>query len=141
MKDILLASSLRSVVSLMHKRLRKQVNTPVSYSMSEALTLSHLCNSESLSPSELAGLIWVKTQSMSEVLAHLLEQNLVTKTQSQTDKRKFEVSITEEGRRVVDQSRYERDEWLSNAIENKLTATEKKTLADAIKLMEKLNEY
>jgi len=141
MKDILLASSLRSIVSLMHKRLRKQVNTPVSYSMSEALTLSHLCNAESLSPSELAGLIWVKTQSMSEVLVHLKEMGLITKTQSLTDKRKFAISITEEGRRVVEQSRYERDEWLSNAIDNKLTAAEKKVLTEAVKLMEKLSEY
>ena len=78
---------------------------------------------------------------MSEVLAHLKELNLITKTQSLTDKRKFEVSITAEGRHLVEQSRYERDEWLAGAIENKLTEKEKKTLTEAVKLMEKLSEY
>lgn len=78
---------------------------------------------------------------MSQVLNRLEELSLITKTPSETDKRKVAVSLSEAGIQMVEKTRYERDEWLNNAIENRLSAAEKRTLQEAIALMDRLVEF
>ena len=126
---------------MMSKRLRKHMNDADNFSISEITTLSHLYNDESHSPSELADLIKVKTQSMSEVLSRLCKLGIINKTVSATDKRKFVVTLTENGRKIVEQTRYERDEWLTNAIESQLNDREKEVLSEAVILMERLGAF
>ncbi|MDN5284244.1 MAG: regulatory protein MarR [Mucilaginibacter sp.] len=117
------------------------MNSAGSLSMSEIDTLSFLYNSPSLSPSELAELIKIKGQSMSEVITRLETNKIVSKKKSQTDKRKFEVALTDQGRLLVEQTRYERDEWLSTAISTLLTEEEKNTLATAANILDKLSAF
>ena len=117
------------------------MNDADNFSISEITTLSHLYNDESHSPSELADLIKVKTQSMSEVLSRLCKLGIISKTASTTDKRKFVVTLTENGRKMVEQTRYERDEWLTNAIESELNDREKEVLSEAVTLMERLGAF
>lgn len=109
--------------------------------MSEIDTLSFLYNTDSLSPSELAQLIKIKGQSMSEVISRLEVNMIVKKTKSDTDKRKFKVALTDKGRLLVEQTRYERDEWLSAAIETLLTDQEKEVLASAAKIIDRLSDF
>ena len=141
MKTTTLASALRDITSKMHKRLRRQMNSANNFSISEITTLSHLYQNESLSPSELACLVMVKTQSMSEVLSHLQQMELIIKTPSLTDKRKFNVSLTAHGRQVVEQTRYERDEWLTEAIAHHLSSKEQQVLAEAVSMMERICNF
>ena len=140
MENIVLASALRTLISNMSKRLRKQMQATDNLSISAVTTLSHLYT-ESLTPSQLAELVKVKTQSMSEVLSHLDHLGIIIKTPSQQDKRKMLISLTYKGRQIVEQTRYERDEWLTSAIEANLTGKEKKVVSDAIKLIEKLVDH
>lgn len=135
------ATSLRQAISGIIKRLRRTLKSHNSYSLSEYSTLSYLYPDQKLSATELAALVRVKTQSMSELLINLKNQNIVDKTPHQTDKRKSLISLTQKGREILEQSRYEKDEWLAQAIDNALSADEKKTLQDAVAILHKIVAY
>jgi DNA-binding MarR family transcriptional regulator len=141
MKNSELASSLRDIVSRMHKRLRREVKSVDNLSLTEVTTLSYLYTNGSMYPSELAEVTMVKAQSMSQIITHLEELGIITKTPSDTDKRKVAISLTDFGKQMVEQTRYERDEWMDDAIEKNLSAAEKKTLLEAVALMNKLTDY
>ena len=135
-----LSSSLRSAISVLHKGLRKQMYSVNSYSMTEIGTIGQLMRNTSLLPTELATLARVKTQSMSQILKKLEEQGVVTRTPSEEDKRKVYISLTDFGKSIVEKTRYDRDEWLKNAIEKSLTKQERELLEKAIPVLNKLCE-
>jgi DNA-binding MarR family transcriptional regulator len=135
-----LSSSLREVVSALHKGLRKQMSVVNSYSMTEMETIGHLIRNASLLPTELAALTRVKTQSMSHILNKLEEQGVIKRTPAKDDKRKVYISLTVLGRKIVEKTKYERDEWLKEVIERSLTHKEKDLLAKALPVLNKLLE-
>lgn len=133
-----LSSSLRSVVSALHKGLRKQAHAVDKYSMTELETIVHLFRNPTLSPTELAMLTRVRTQSMSQILKKLEEHGIIKRTPSKDDKRKVYISLTSLGKKMVEKARYDRDEWLKGVIEQLLTDKEKKILKKAIPVLSKL---
>lgn len=135
------ATSLRQAISGIIKRLRRTVKSDNSYSLSEYSTLSYLYPDQRLSAAELAALVRVKAQSMSELLTNLKDQDIIDKTPHETDKRKSLISLTEKGRDILEKSRYEKDEWLAQAIENTLSAEEKRTLRNAVAILHKIVAY
>ena len=130
-----LASELRAVISDLHKRLRKQFYSGGELSITEQTTLSYLYRAGSLFPSELADINKIRKQSMSQVLSHLEELKLIRRTVSREDKRKTAISLTAAGEKLVDKSRYERDEWLAKAIKARLGEKEVQVLAAAMPLL------
>ena len=135
-----LSSSLRASVSALHKRLRKQMYSVDSYSMTEIRTIGLLYKEGLLFPSELAVQTKVKPQSISQILKKLEKQNIIKKIPSKEDGRRTYISLTASGKKVVENTRYERDEWLAKTIEASLTKKEKKTLEEAIIILNKLAE-
>lgn len=136
MSDTSLASDLRAVISALHKGLRRfSVN---SYSMTEMETIGLLTREPALLPSQLAALTRVKTQTMSQILNKLEAQRVIKRTPSKEDKRSILISLTAPGRKMVQQMRYERDEWLRHAIDTALTEKEKDLLIKAVPLLNKL---
>lgn len=133
-----LSSSLREAVSGLHKRLRKQSQAVKSYSMTETETIGHLFRNTALLPTELAALTRVKTQSMSQILKKLEEETVIKRTPSKDDKRKVYISLTPSGKKVVEKTRYERDEWLKDAIEKNLSDKERELLTKALPILNKL---
>jgi DNA-binding MarR family transcriptional regulator len=133
-----LSSSLRAVISALHKGLRKQLYSVDTYSMTELETIKHLAKNTSLLPSELAALTRIKTQSMSQILNKLEKQNVIKRTTSTEDKRKVYISLTDSGVKFVEQVRYDRDEWLKELIEKSLSEDEKKLLEEALPVLHKL---
>lgn len=133
-----LASALRGAVSDMHKRLRKQAYSADSLSVTETMTLSYLFREGSLSPSELAEKGKIKKQSMSQVLAHLEELKLIRRVVSKEDKRKMAISLSAAGKNMIEKTRYERDEWLAQAIRERLGEKEIRALAAAIPLLQQI---
>ena len=134
-----LASSLRTVVSNLHKSLRKQSDTVKDYSMTEVETIAHLSRSSHL-PTELAALTRITTQSMSQILKKLEEQGIIKRVSSKEDKRKVFISLTSFGKKMVEKVRYDRDEWLKNAIDKSLTYKEKDLLTKGLPVLNKLIE-
>jgi DNA-binding MarR family transcriptional regulator len=140
MDSLELSSSLRTVVAELHKCLRKQMYSVDSYSMTEMGTVGQLMRNDALLPSELAALMRVKTQSMSQIIKKLEEQGVVKRTPSKDDKRKVYISITVKGKKMVEQTRYDKDEWLKAAIERSLTSKEMELLAKVLPVLNKLIE-
>jgi DNA-binding MarR family transcriptional regulator len=135
-----LASSLRAVVSNLHKGLRKQMHSVNTYSMTELETIAHLFRHTSLLPTELAALTKIKTQSMSQILKKMEEQGLIKRTLSKEDKRKVYISLTATGKKMVEKAKYEKDGWLKILIEKSLTDKERELLAKVLPVLNKLIE-
>lgn len=140
MDTLALASSLRSFVATLHKTLRKQMYSTHSYSVTEMETIGHLYRNDSLLPTELAALTRVKTQSMSQILRSLEQQGIITRKPSQADKRKVYISLSAAGRKLVEKSRYDRDELLRNIIEARLTDKDQAVMEKALPVLNKLIE-
>jgi DNA-binding MarR family transcriptional regulator len=135
-----LSTSLRTVISSLHKGLRKQLYSTNAYSMTEIDTIRHLYHSTSLLPSELAALTRIKTQSMSQILNKIEKHGVILRTPSETDKRKVYISLSPFGLEMVKKIKYDKDEWLQAAIEKTLTAGEKELLEKALPVLHKLIE-
>jgi DNA-binding MarR family transcriptional regulator len=133
-----LASSLRSVVSDLRKRLRKPPHAEESYSITEIATIDYLYAGGETNPTDLAVLNKVTNQSMSTILEKLEKADLITRTSSETDKRKKPVSLTPHGRKIAANNRYARDEWLLNAIVSLLRKEDMEVLAKAIPLLKRI---
>ncbi len=133
-----LASALRSTVSDLHKRLRKQTYSADGLSITEATTLSYLYRQGPLFPSELAEINKIKKQSMSQVLNRLEEMKFIRRIPSKEDKRKMAISLTAMAEKVVEKTRYERDEWLAGAIREVATEKDIRVLTAVIPLLERI---
>ena len=111
-----LASELRGLLARLIRKLRKESVTGQKLSLTERSTLSTLYQQKQMLPSELASSEKITNQSMSQILNHLLELGYITRTASDTDKRKVLISLTESGEKTLLQVRAERNEWLAKAI-------------------------
>lgn len=100
--------------------------------------MSYLYREGSLSPSELAEINKIRKQSMSQVLAHLEELKLIRRIVSKADKRKVAISLSAAGEKMVEKTRYERDEWLAQAIGERLGEKELKMLAAVIPMLQQI---
>lgn len=126
--NIQLASDLRSAITRLVKKLRKESPTGRQLSLTERSTMSQLYQNKAMLPSELAANEMITNQSMSQVLNHLSELGYVTRTASETDGRKVNISLSELGEQTLLQFRHERDEWLANAITRACTPEEQDLL-------------
>jgi DNA-binding MarR family transcriptional regulator len=135
-----LSSALRMAVSGLHKTLRKQNYPSQLYSMTEMETIGHLTRNGRLLPSELAVLTRVKTQSMSQIIKKMEDLGVVERTPSVKDKRKVYISLTTAGKKIVEKTIDERDEWMMSVIQEKLNREEQKQLESLIPLLNKLLE-
>lgn len=108
--------------------------------MTEIETIAHLFRNPALLPTELAALTRVKTQSMSQILKKLEKEVIIKRTPSKEDKRKVYISLTAAGKKMIEKTKYERDEWLKEVMEKTLTAKEKELLQKALPVLNKLIE-
>ena len=139
--DIQFASDLRGTLTRLIKKLRKISPTGLKLSLTERSTMSLLNHHKALLPSELAAMEMITNQSMSQVLHHLHELGYIVRLPSKTDKRKVNISLSEEGERTLLQFRHERDEWMAQAIKETCTADEQRLLKAVIGPLTKLVEY
>jgi len=136
--DTEIAAQLRTVLHRLVKVLRRQTRNEALLSLTERSTLGLLYPDKQLPPSELAQVEKVTTQSMSQIINHLVELNYVHKAPSEEDKRKTLLSLTEVGKTYVEKGRQEKQEWLARAFEEKLDTGEREVLQQAIHILSKL---
>lgn len=136
-----LASQLRSTITRLTKKLRKQSATGERLSLTERSTIAALDLHTELLPSELAAMEHITTQSMSQVLNNLLALGYITRTASETDRRKVIISLSPQGKEFLYQMRNERDEWLNKALTEVLTIEEQDDLQRALTALQKLVDW
>src|SRR5207237_659799 len=115
--DAGLATALRISVSRLARRLRAQRTTS---GMTEAVlsetqlaALSALEKHQAMTPGEHAEHEKVQPPSMTRVIAVLEERSLVLRSPHPTDRRQVILTVTEEGRAVVQRVRRRKDAWLA----------------------------
>lgn len=139
--NIEFAHDLRNAITRLIKKLRKESPSGQGLSLTERSTMALLQQHKTLLPGELAAMEMITGQSMSQVLNHLLEMGYITRTVSQTDKRKINISLSGLGEETIAKYRHERDEWLARAISDVCTPEEQAVLKKAMALLSKLVDY
>ena len=140
-QDTQLATALRTLVTRLIKKLRKESATGSQLSLTERSTMGLLQQYKQLMPTELASMEKITNQSMSSVLNNLHSLGYITRTASEIDKRKVYISLSALGDQMLTQVRSERDEWLSKAIRETCTEEEQEWLWRAMIPLKKLVDF
>jgi DNA-binding MarR family transcriptional regulator len=141
--DVGLATALRISVSRLARRLRVErtaQGTPESeLSDTPFAALSALERHSAMTPGELAEHEKVQPPSMTRVIAVLEERGFVMRAPHLTDRRQVVLTVTDEGRSVVQRARRRRDAWLAKRLKE-LSPQERATLRAAAPILEKLSQ-
>ncbi|SEC28078.1 DNA-binding transcriptional regulator, MarR family [Streptomyces sp. 2231.1] len=130
-----LAGELRLAMGRSVRRLR-QAHAVGDVSLSGASVLARLARTGPDSPGSLADLERVRPQAMAGTLAGLEQRGLVSRAPDAADGRRAIVSLTEEGRAVLEQRRSESVARLARALDE-FTPPERQALRDALPLLDR----
>ena len=133
-----LATDLRTVVGRLVKKLRTHAPTRSALSLTERSVLKLLEQQPQRLPSELAELEKVTTQSMSQILRHLLDLGYVTRQPDPTDKRKVRIALAAAGQEFLQTVRHASEEWLHQALRQNCSPAELALLRQALPVLTKL---
>ncbi|GAA4336780.1 MarR family transcriptional regulator [Mucilaginibacter gynuensis] len=136
-----LASQIRTTTTRLIKKLRKKSETGSSLSLTERSVIALLDQHKQMLPSELAATEKITTQSMSQILNHLLELGCIIREASTTDKRKVYISLSPLGQEMLYRVRHEREEWLFKAITEVCTDEERELISRAMAPLTKIIDY
>lgn len=136
-----LAAELRTAIVRLVKKLRSHSPTHGKLSLTERSVIKLLAQEKELLPSELAVREKVTTQSMSQILSHLLELGYITRQPSATDKRKVLISLSAAGEAMLANVRQEADDWLQNALQTTCSAAELEALDQALPVLSKMVDF
>src|SRR3954468_2168887 len=109
------AAHLRVVLARAARRLRQEAGTDLSPSQTAALATIE--RRGPLTPSELAACERIQRPTATRVLARLEEAGLVERAADPTDRRSSLVSVTEEGRELLDHLRTRKDAFLARRLD------------------------
>jgi len=130
------ARTLRRAVAQLQRSLRTS-RSPESPTPSQLSALGTLLRDGALATGELAARERLKPQSVTRLVAALLEQRLIERVVDERDRRRLVVAITPEGKRRVEAEMQRRDARLAHAL-SALSEAERATLRSAAGLLERL---
>jgi DNA-binding MarR family transcriptional regulator len=141
--DAALATAMRISISRLARRLRVERlglgGTETVLSDIQLAALAALARHDSMTPGELAEHEKVQPPSMTRVIAVLEERGLVRREPHATDRRQVVLTVTGEGRDVVQRVRRRREAWLAQRLQE-LTPDERQILRAAAPILEKLSQ-
>jgi DNA-binding MarR family transcriptional regulator len=119
--DAVLATAMRISISRLARRLRVERlglgGTETVLSDIQLAALAALARHDSMTPGELAEHEKVQPPSMTRVIAVLEERGLVKREPHATDRRQVVLTVTDEGRDVVQRVRRRREAWLAQRLQ------------------------
>ncbi len=130
-----LASRLRLDISRMARRLRQEAGADLSPSMTAALATIE--RHGPLTPSELAERERVQRPTVTRVLARLEEAGLVVRAADPQDRRCSLVSISDDGRALLEAMRERKDAFLARRIDA-LEPADREALDRAAAILERM---
>jgi DNA-binding MarR family transcriptional regulator len=132
----MLASRLRLVLGHLIRRMRAEHRFP----LSQGAVLGRLDREGASSIGALAAAERVRPQSMTQTIADMELDGLISRRSDPTDGRRTFVELTERGLSTLEEDRRHREGWLANVIAEDFTAEEQRLLADALVLLERISE-
>jgi DNA-binding MarR family transcriptional regulator len=141
--DTGLATALRISVSRLARRLRVERLMPElaepALSDTQLAALATLERHGAMSPGDLAEHEKVQPPSMTRVIAALVDWGLVTRTPHPTDRRQVVLTVTPDGRSLVQKVRRRKEAWLARRLAE-LSPQERAILREAAPILEKLSQ-
>jgi len=133
------ATDLRVALGRIVRRF-KQGKVVGDLSQPESSVLARLERDGAATPGVLADLERIRPQAMGVTLAGLVERGLVARHPDKADGRKVLMSITDAGRRITLDRRSHTTSRIAAALAEQFSDAERRRLADAIPLLERLGE-
>jgi DNA-binding MarR family transcriptional regulator len=134
-----LAAQLRTILSRLKRRLREhggredltpsQISVLLRLEKDGAATVSGLARAEGMRP-----------QSMSSIVTSLQDAGLVGSSSDPNDRRQTLMSLSNKCEKLLREGRAARQDWLTTAILQKLSAQEQKKLSATLELLSRLTE-
>jgi DNA-binding MarR family transcriptional regulator len=141
--DAALATAMRISISRLARRLRVERlglgGTETVISDIQLAALAALGRHESMTPGELAEHEKVQPPSMTRVIAVLEERGLVRREPHATDRRQVILTVTNDGRDLVQRVRRRREAWLAQRLQE-LTPDERQILRAAAPILEQISQ-
>jgi DNA-binding MarR family transcriptional regulator len=140
--DAGLATELRISVSRLARRLRaERIARGLATELSDTQlgALAALERHDAMTPGELAEHEKVQPPSMTRVIAALEARELVTRAPHPTDGRQVRLTVTDQGRDLVQQSRRLREAWLAQRL-RELSPEERTILRAAAPILQRLSQ-
>jgi len=141
--DTALATAMRISISRLARRLRVERlglgGTETVLSDIQLAALAALERHDSMTPGELAEHEKVQPPSMTRVIAVLEERGLVRREPHATDRRQVILTVTDDGRNLVQRVRRRREAWLAQRLQE-LAPDERQILRAAAPILEKISQ-
>src|SRR5579859_6157006 len=141
--DTALATAMRISISRLARRLRVERlglgGTETVLSDIQLAALAALERHDSMTPGELAEHEKVQPPSMTRVIAVLEERGLVRRAAHPTDRRQVILTVTQQGRDLVDRVRRRKEAWLAQRLQE-LSPEEVEILRAAAPILERLSQ-
>ncbi|HEY2048480.1 MAG TPA: MarR family transcriptional regulator [Caulobacteraceae bacterium] len=134
-----LAAELRALVGKLRRRLREQANAG-DLTPSQVSLVQRLEKGGPSTASDLARAEGIRPQSMAAVVAALESAGLVSGAPDPADGRRTVLSLTETCRTLMREGRAARQDWLTRALQQRLSPQEQDELAAAVRLLGRLTE-
>ncbi|POX54474.1 MarR family transcriptional regulator [Streptomyces sp. Ru71] len=133
------AQELRVLISRLRRRVREVAgDDALTPSQVSALTL--VGKHGAATASALAAAEGVRPQSVAATLAALEQHGLIRRSPDPADGRRQLVTLTEAGQERVAGDRQAREEWLARALQDRYTQAERRTVLQALALLERLSQ-
>lgn len=133
------ATNIRVLFSRLRTRLR-EVDDAQDLTPSQTSVLIRLYKDGPASTSELAGAERVRSQSMTATLAALDRLGYLERSPDPEDGRRQVITLTQTGRARAARGRQARQEWLAATIQDRYTEAERRTINEALTLLERITE-
>jgi DNA-binding MarR family transcriptional regulator len=132
-----IATELRRGTMRLGRRLRME-RPEAGVPAQELGVLAHLSRRGPMTPGEIAAVERVQPQTLTRTLAELEGKGHILRQVDAEDRRRSVLSLTDAGSEALASDMRQRDAWLSLAMAGELTPTERRLLALAADLMERL---
>ncbi|MGH2974924.1 MAG: MarR family winged helix-turn-helix transcriptional regulator [Solirubrobacterales bacterium] len=129
-----LASELRVVLGHLVRRLRAEHRLP----LSQGLVLARLDREGPQGTSDLATAERIRPQSMGQTVADLEAQGFIERHADASDRRRTLLELTDAGRAALFADRDRREGWLAEALESSLSNEERRTVEQAVSLLDRI---
>jgi DNA-binding MarR family transcriptional regulator len=133
------AREIRVVFGRLRRRLR-EVATFGDLTPSQTSVVSRLDKSGPASASDLAAAEGIRPQSMAATLAVLDQAGVIRRDPDPDDGRRQLISLSPAGRERLEGDRRAREEWLARTLRERYTEAERRTIVEALALLDRLTQ-